>query len=117
MFLTQRNISYGFSSREPECVVYRSCTVQQLLRDTAITCSSSKAKYQAKSKLKVWSENIKKALTEMKKQYALWVQAGKPRSKQNMTYQRRIKSWPNYFSNFHQFKAFVGLSDYRIVGL
>jgi hypothetical protein len=28
----------------------------------------------------------------MKKQYALWVQAGKPRSKQNMTYQRRIKS-------------------------
>jgi hypothetical protein len=25
-------------------------------------------------------------------QYALWVQAGKPRSKQNMTYQRRIKS-------------------------
>jgi hypothetical protein len=42
--------------------------------------------------LNVWSENIKKALTEMKKQYALWVQAGKPRSKQNMTYQRRIKS-------------------------
>jgi hypothetical protein len=31
-------------------------------------------------------------LTEIKKQYALWVQAGKPRSKQNMTYQRRIKS-------------------------
>ena len=28
----------------------------------------------------------------MKKQYALWVQAGKPRSKQNMTYQRRINS-------------------------
>jgi hypothetical protein len=28
----------------------------------------------------------------MKKQYALWVQAGKPRSKQNMTFQRRIKS-------------------------
>jgi hypothetical protein len=27
----------------------------------------SKAKYQAKSKLKVWSENIKKALTEMEK--------------------------------------------------
>ena len=23
MFLTQRNISYGFSNREPECVVYR----------------------------------------------------------------------------------------------
>jgi hypothetical protein len=23
MFLTQRNISYGFSNREPECIVYR----------------------------------------------------------------------------------------------
>jgi hypothetical protein len=34
----------------------------------------------------------KKALREIKKQYALWVQAGKPRSKQNMTFQRRIKS-------------------------
>ena len=43
------------------------CTVQQLLRDTAITCSSCKAKYQTKSKLKVWSENIKNALTEMEK--------------------------------------------------
>ena len=28
----------------------------------------------------------------MTKQYALWVQAGKPRNKQNMTYQRRTKS-------------------------
>ena len=35
-------------------------TVQDLLRDTAITCSSSKAKYQTKPKLKVWSENIKR---------------------------------------------------------
>lgn len=43
-------------------------TVLELLQDTAITCSSSKATYQAKPKLKVWSENIRKAWSEMKKQ-------------------------------------------------
>ncbi|CAC5420126.1 unnamed protein product [Mytilus coruscus] len=66
--------------------------IQEVLNDTTATRALDKVRYKAKPTLDVWSVDIKAALDEMRKYYALWVEQGKSKDRQNSTYQHRIQT-------------------------
>ncbi|CAC5402683.1 unnamed protein product [Mytilus coruscus] len=55
----------------------------ELLRETADLTSSSKAIFNAKPKLKVWTPEIQVALKQRGKKYKVWKNHGKPNNKNN----------------------------------
>ncbi|CAC5409622.1 unnamed protein product [Mytilus coruscus] len=61
----------------------------ELLRETANLTSSSKAKFNAKQKLKVWTPEIQAALKIARQKYNVWKHHGRPNNKSNVMLQEK----------------------------
>ncbi|CAG2197359.1 unnamed protein product [Mytilus edulis] len=61
----------------------------ELLKETAKLTSSSKAKFNAKPKLKVWTPEIQIALKIARQKYNVWKHHGRPNNKSNIMLQEK----------------------------
>ena len=63
-----------------DAVVSKTC---QIMKNAAIASSSAKLSYNAKSKVTVWTTEIKSTLKIMRSKYKIWKDKGKPRDTNN----------------------------------
>jgi hypothetical protein len=62
------------------------------MKSAAITSSSNKAIFKAKSKLKVWTNEIKTAISNSRSKYKIWRDNGKPSEVENLHLQEKKKA-------------------------
>jgi hypothetical protein len=64
----------------------------EIMKSAAITSSSNKAIFKSKPKLKVWTNEIKTAISNSRSKYKIWRDNGKPSEVENINLQEKKKA-------------------------